>query len=193
MFKRFYEWILRLAASPHANLVLFVVAFAESFILPIPPDTVLAPMVMARPDRSWRSAAICVVASVLGGVVGYAIGFELEPVARWILIHSGHAAAEASVHAAFARYGVLVVLAGVAPLIPFPVITLSSGLAHFGFWPFLAAATVARSIRFAAVAAIVKRFGPSVLLMMERRLALVAGSVVVLGLVVFVAVKLVHS
>jgi membrane protein YqaA with SNARE-associated domain len=191
MLKRLYEWILRLAASRHAGLVLFVVAFGESFILPLPPDTVLAPMVLARPDRAWRNTAICVTGSVLGGMVGYYIGFSLEPVARWILVHSGHAGAEASIQAAFARYGVMVVLGGAAPIIPFPVITLSSGLAHFSLWQFAVAAAVARAARFAAVTAIVERFGPRVLLITERRLALIAG-VVVLGLVVFAATKLVR-
>jgi membrane protein YqaA with SNARE-associated domain len=192
MLKRLYEWTLRLAGSRHAGLALFAVAFGESFVLPIPPDAVLAPMVLARPDRAWRNTAICVTGSVLGGLVGYYIGFSLEPVARWILIHSGHAGAEASVQAAFAKYGVVVVLAGVAPLIPFPVITLSSGLAHFSFWPFIVTATIARAGRFAAVTAIVKRFGPTVLLMMERRLVLIAGGVVVLGFLVFAATRLIH-
>lgn len=192
MLKRLYEWTLRLAASRHAGFALFLVAFGESFILPVPPDAVLAPMVLAKPDQAWRNTLICVTGSVLGGLVGYYIGFSLEPVARWILVHSGHAAAEASIQAAFARYGVLVVLGGVAPIIPFPVITLSSGLAHFSLWQFMVVAAIARAGRFAAVTAIAKRFGPSVLLMMERRLVLVVGCVIVLGLAVFAATKLIH-
>jgi membrane protein YqaA with SNARE-associated domain len=183
---------MRLSASPHAGLALFAVAFGESFILPIPPDAILAPMVLAKPDRAWRNTAICVAGSILGGLVGYYIGFALEPVARWILTHAGHGDAEAQVQAAFARYGVAVVLGGVAPLIPFPVITLSSGLAHFSLWQFCVAAIVARSVRFSAVTAIVKRFGPAVLLMMERRLALAAGTVVALGLALFAATRLIH-
>ena len=183
---------MRLAASRHAGWALFLVAFGESFVLPIPPDAVLAPMVLARPDRAWRSTAICVTGSVLGGIVGYYIGFALEPVARWILVHAGHAAAEAAIHAAFARYGVAVVLAGVAPVIPFPVITLSSGLAHFGFWPFIVTAAFARAVRFVAVTAVVKRFGPAVLMMMERRLALVALGLTVLAIAAFAATKLIR-
>jgi len=191
MLKRLYDWALRLASSRHAGVALFLVAFGESFILPFPPDAVLAPMVLARPDRAWRNTAICVAGSVLGGAVGYYIGFALEPVAHWILIHSGHAAAEGEIHAAFAKYGVIVILAAVAPVIPFPVITLSSGLAHFSFLPFIAVAAAARTVRFAAVTAIVRRVGPGVLMMMERR-ALVVGGLVVLGLVVFAATRLVH-
>jgi membrane protein YqaA with SNARE-associated domain len=192
MLKRLYEWTLRLAASRHAGLALFLVAFGESFILPVPPDAVLAPMVLARPDRAWRNTAICVAGTILGGLVGYYIGYSLEPVARWILVHSGHAGAEASVQAAFAKYGVIVVLGGVAPIIPFPVITLSSGLAHFSLWQFCLAAIVARTVRFTAVTAIIRRFGPAVLLIMERRLVLVAGGVVVLVLVLFAATRLIH-
>ena len=193
MLKRLYEWTLRLAASRHASFALFVVAFGESFVLPIPPDAILAPMVLSRPDRAWRATAICIAGSVLGGVAGYYIGFALEPVAQWILSHSGHAGAEATIHAAFAKYGVIVVLAGVAPLIPFAVITLSSGLAHFSLWPFIVAATIARAGRFAAVTVIVKRVGPAMLMMMERRLALVAGCLVVLGLVVFALTRFIHA
>jgi membrane protein YqaA with SNARE-associated domain len=183
---------MRLSASRHAGFALFAVAFGESFILPVPPDAVLAPMVLARPERAWTNTAICVAGSILGGLVGYYIGFALEPVARWILVHLGHSGAEASIQAAFARYGVIVVLGGVAPLIPFPVITLSSGLAHFSLWQFCVAATIARTVRFTAVTAIVKRFGSAVLLLLERRLALAAGGVVALGLVVFAATRLFH-
>jgi membrane protein YqaA with SNARE-associated domain len=192
MLKRFYEWTLRLAASRHAGLALFLVAFGEAFILPIPPDAVLAPMVLAKPDRAWRATAICVAGSVLGGVVGYGIGSALQPVAHYILDHSGHADAEAAFKGAYASHGVLVVLAGAVPLIPFPVITLSSGLASLHFWPFVAAAVIARTIRFAAVTAIVRRFGPTVLLVLERRLALVSICVVLLGLIAFAAVRLLH-
>jgi membrane protein YqaA with SNARE-associated domain len=192
MLKRLYAWALRLASSRHAGVALFLVAFGESFILPVPPDALLAPMVLARPERAWRNTAICVAGSVLGGMVGYYIGFALEPVAHWILLHSGHAAAEGEIHAAFVKYGVIVILAAVAPLIPFPVITLSSGLAHFGFLPFIAVAAAARTVRFAAVTAIVRRVGPAVLMMMERRLALVVGCVLVVGLVVLVATRLHH-
>ena len=192
MLRRLYEWVMRLSASPHAGFALFAVAFGESFILPVPPDAVLAPMVLARPDRAWINTAICVTASILGGLVGYYIGFSLEPVARWILDHSGHSGAEASIQAAFAKYGVIVVLGGMAPLIPFPVITLSSGLAHFSLWQFCVAAIIARAVRFTAVTAIVKRVGPTVLLMMERRLALAAASVVGLGLILFAVTRLIH-
>jgi membrane protein YqaA with SNARE-associated domain len=192
MLRRLYEWVMRLSASPHARIALFLVAFGESFILPVPPDAVLAPMVLTRPERAWSNTALCIAGSLLGGLVGYYIGYSLEPVARWILVHSGHAAAESSIQAAYAKYGAFVVLGGMAPLIPFPVITLSSGLAHFSFWQFCLAAITARSIRFAAVTAIVKRFGPAVLLMLERRLVLAAGGVVALGLVLFVATRLLH-
>jgi len=192
MLKRLYEWTLRLAASRHASLALFIVACGESFILPLPPDAILAPMVLARPDRAWRTTAICVAGSVLGAAVGYYIGFTAKPVADWILTNTGHARAAAALHSAFTRQGVVVVLAGAFPLIPFPAITLSSGLAPFSFWPFMLLALIARTVRFAAVTVIVRRFGPTVFLMMERRLALVAGCIGVAGVIVFAMVRLSH-
>jgi membrane protein YqaA with SNARE-associated domain len=193
MLKRLYEWILRQAASRHANLALFIVSFGESFILPVPPDAILAPMVLARPERAWRATAICVAGSILGGLVGYYIGFALEPMARWILLHSGHLGVEASLQKAFAKYGVIVVFGGVAPLIPFAAIALASGLAHFNVWPFVVVAAIARTGRFALVTVIVKRVGPAVLMMMERRLALMAAGLVALGLVVFAVTRFTHT
>ena len=192
MLKRLYEWIMRLAASRHATVALFLLAFGESFIVPVPPDAMLAPMVLARPDRAWLNASVCAAGSVLGGIVGYVIGFALQPAAHWMLAHSGHGAAEPSIHAAFAKYGVAVILSGVVPLVPFPLITLSSGLAHFSLWQFVVAAAVARLARFFAIAAIVKRFGARVVLMMEQRLALAAACAIALTIAAVVVLELIH-
>lgn len=184
MFRRLYEWILRLSASRFATPVLFFLAFGESFILPIPPDAMLAPMILAKPDRAWQGAAVCAAGSVLGGLVGYYIGYALEPTAHWILAATGHAGAESQIQAAYAKWGLGVVMLGIAPLVPFPIITLSSGLAHFSFWQFALVSAFARTARFFAVTAIIKRLGPAAVLMLERRLLTVGLGL--LGLVVLV-------
>ena len=172
MLRRLYEWLMRLAASRHATLALALLAFGEAFIVPVPPDALLAPMVLARPGRAWLNTAVCIVGSVIGAVVGYYIGLTLQPVALSILALTGHASVAPRIMAAFAKYGVAVILAGVAPILPFPVITLSSGMAQLSLWQFILAASVARGLRFVALTAIVNRFGPAIVLAVERRLAL---------------------
>ena len=192
MLRRLYAWTMRLTASRHAALALAALAFAESSFFPIPPDVLLAPMILTRPERVWRYAAICAAASVVGGVAGYAIGYALAPVGHWLLAATGFPGAEVSLRAAFAHWGVgVILLQGLLP-IPYKLLTITSGLAHFTLWKFVAASTVVRSARFFGVAAVVRRFGPAVLPIVERRLALVAGVAAVLIIVAFIAVRLLH-
>ena len=110
MLRRLYDWVMRLSASPHAGWALFAIAFAESSFFPIPPDTLLAPMVLAKPQRAWRLAAIYTVGSVIGGVAGYAIGYSLGGVGHWLLAISGHPNGEVPLRAQFAKWGVGVIL-----------------------------------------------------------------------------------
>ena len=189
MLQRLYDNILRLAASRHALTSLFLLAFGESFIIPIPPDVLLAPLVLATPQRAWRIAAIGAIGSILGGLVGYYIGFALQPTAHWILAITGHAGAEPPIQAAYARWGFGVVLLGAAPLVPFPIITLSSGLARFSLWQFAVGITLARTVRFFVVTALIKRFGPGVVLIVKKRLLLFGLVVVVAAAVALAAVQ----
>jgi membrane protein YqaA with SNARE-associated domain len=192
MFKRLYDWVMRLAASRHASAALMVIAFAESSFFPIPPDTMLAPMVLARPEAAWRNAFICTAGSIVGGMLGYYIGYSLEPVAHWILALTGHPGAEASVQAMFARYGVAVILLGLVPVLPYKLITITTGLAHFSLWQFVLASCVTRTTRFFGVTFLVRRFGPGLLPIIERRLTLIAGCVAALAIAIFVVLKLTH-
>jgi membrane protein YqaA with SNARE-associated domain len=192
MLRRLYDWVMRLSASPHAGWALFAVAFAESSFFPVPPDTMLAPMVLARPENTWRYAAICAGGSIIGGMLGYAIGYSVAPVGHWLLAVTGHAGGEVPLRAQFAKWGVWVILLqGLLP-VPYKLITITTGLAHFTLWKFVAASCVTRSTRFFGVAALVRRFGPTLLPIIERRLALMAGIAVTLVVVVVVAVKLLH-
>lgn len=190
MLKGLYDWVMRLSGSRHAGWALACIAFAESSFFPVPPDVMLAPMVLARPDRAWRYAAICAASSVVGGMLGYLIGYALEPVGKAILAFFGETGGIAVLRQEFAKYGVAVILIqGLLP-IPYKLLTIASGLAHFTFWQFVAASAVTRSARFFGVAALVKRFGPGLLPVLERRLMLVGGVVVGLAVVVFIGVKL---
>src|SRR5688500_18763417 len=109
MFRKLYDWVMGLAGSRHAPAGLFAVSFAESSFFPIPPDVMLAPMVLARPDRAFVYAGICTAASVLGGILGYAIGYYLEPVGLWLLTVIGHADGKAMFQEWFDKWGLWVI------------------------------------------------------------------------------------
>jgi membrane protein YqaA with SNARE-associated domain len=180
---------MRLSGSRHAGFALFAIAFAESSFFPIPPDTLLAPMVLSRPELTWRYAAICTAGSIIGGMLGYAIGFSLEPVGHWLLAVTGHAGGEAQLRAGFAKWGVgVILLQGMLP-VPYKLVTITTGLAHFSLWQFVAASCATRGARFFGVSALVKRFGPAMLPAIEKRLVLVSSLVAVAVILVIVAVK----
>ena len=174
MLRRFYDRVLLLAASPRAPLWLALVSFAESSFFPVPPDALLVPMALARPDRAWRLAAICTVASVLGGMLGYLIGYAFYDAVALPLIRFYHMEAKADAFVAgFQQYGLWIILIkGLTP-IPYKIVTITSGLAHFGFGLFVAASAVTRGARFFLVAALLRQFGEPVREFIERRLTLV--------------------
>ena len=190
MLKGLYDWVMRLSGSRHAGIALACIAFAESSFFPVPPDVMLAPMVLARPERTWRYAAICAAASVIGGMLGYGIGRSLHGLAHQILDATGGGAAETWIEAHVKQSGVLLILGlGLLP-IPFKLITITSGLIPIPLWQLVAASIVTRSARFFGVAALVKRFGPGLLPVLEKRLMLVGGVVLALLVAVVIAVKL---
>ena len=189
MLRRLYNWLLKLAGTKHAEKVLAVVSFAEASFFPIPPDAMLIPMVLARPERAWRTAFICSVASVLGGFLGYAIGYYAQPLGQWILTLFGHPQGLEEFHDWFAKWGVGVIfMKGLTP-IPYKLVTIAAGLAQFSLIWFFVASALTRSLRFFAVAALVKRFGPEITELMEKRFYLVGTVVVGLLVAGIVAVK----
>ncbi|HEY0926438.1 YqaA family protein [Brevundimonas sp.] len=190
MLRKLYDWVFSLARSKHATKSLAVVSFAESSFFPIPPDVMLAPMILARPEKAYFYAGVCTVASVLGGIAGYAIGFFLTDVGLWLMSILGHSDGLDEFQHWFDRWGLAVILVkGLTP-IPYKLVTIASGLAAFSFPVFVAASVVTRGGRFFAEAWILKKWGPAMLEMVEKRLALwtVIGLVVLIG--AFAAVKL---
>src|SRR5690348_8292183 len=174
MLRRLYDRILALAASPRAEWWLAIVAFAESSFFPVPPDALLIPMVLARPRYAWRFAAICTVASVVGGALGYLIGYAVfDQLALPVLNFYGYGDRFASFQALYAQYGLWVILIkGLTP-IPYKIVTIASGAAKFDFAVFMAASLVTRGARFFLVAALLRLFGTPVRDFIERRLTLV--------------------
>lgn len=172
MLRRLYDWVMGLAASRHAPMALFLVSFAESSFFPIPPDVMLAPMVMARRERAYVYAAICTLASVLGGLLGYAIGYYLTPVGLWLLALLGHADGQAAFQAWYEQWGLWVILIkGLTP-IPYKLVTITSGLAHFSLPVFIGASIATRGARFMLTAFLLKRYGAVVQEQIEKRLML---------------------
>ena len=191
MLHRLYMRTLALAASPRALWWLAAVAFAESSFFPIPPDALLIPMALARPDRAWRFAAICTVASVVGGALGYLIGYAVfDQFARPLIDFYGYGDRFAAFQDLYARYGLWVILIkGLTP-IPYKIVTIASGAAKFNFTVFMAASTATRGARFFIVAALLRFFGTPMRDFIERRLTLVT-SLFAAGLVGgFLALKL---
>ncbi|MBU1375466.1 MAG: DedA family protein [Alphaproteobacteria bacterium] len=172
MFRKIYDWVMRLAASRHAPVSLAAISFAESSFFPIPPDVMLAPMVLARRDKAFQYAAICTIASVFGGLLGYAIGVWLEPVGRTILKVFGHPEGPAEFQKWFDQWGLWVILIKGATPIPYKLVTITAGLARFDLFTFVWASILTRGFRFFAVASILKYAGPAMLKEFERRLNL---------------------
>lgn len=190
MLRKLYDWVMGLAGSPRAPAALAVVSFAESSFFPIPPDVMLAPMVLARPQRAYLYALICTAASVVGGLLGYAIGVWLAPVGHQILAFFGHAQGEAEFHDWFARYGLWIILVkGLTP-IPYKLVTITAGLARFDLLTFVWASILTRGARFFLTAALLKNFGPAIRAEVERRLALYTaiGLVLLVGIVIVLKV-----
>lgn len=190
VLRKLYNSLIKLAAGRHAEAALAAVSFAEASFFPLPPDIMLIPMVLARPERAWRTAAICSLASVVGGFLGYAIGYYFQPLGHWILTLFGHPNGLEEFRAFFAKWGVAVIfIKGLTP-IPYKLVTIAAGLAQFSLLWFFVASAVTRSLRFFVVAGLVKHFGPEITEMMEKRFYLVSSIVVGVVVVGFVAAKL---
>ncbi|MBV9824651.1 MAG: DedA family protein [Alphaproteobacteria bacterium] len=174
MLQRLYARALEVAAGPNALWALILVAFAESSFFPIPPDVLLVPMVLAKPYRAWRYAAVCTVASVVGGLFGYAIGYFLfDAIGRPILEFYHAMDRYDALKTGFDQWGVwIIILKGMTP-IPYKLITIASGVAHFDLAAFVGASIISRSLRFFMVAALLWYFGDAARVFIERRLTLV--------------------
>lgn len=173
MLRALYDRILALAGHRHVERWLAAVSFTESSVFPVPPDALLLPMCLSRPERAWRYAAICTVASVLGGLAGYLLGFFLyETLAEPLLRAYGQEGALANFEAWFREWGVVAVLVmGLTP-IPYKAVTIAAGAAAFSPAAFILASLVARGLRFFLLAGLLRRYGTPMRDFVERRLAL---------------------
>lgn len=169
MFQRLYQWTLSLAQSPRAPWALGLIAFAESSFFPIPPDVILVPMALARPSKALFYAGICTIASVLGGIVGYGIGHLLyDTVGLWLIQLYGLASKAQTFQEQYQQYGAWVILIkGLTP-IPYKLVTIVSGLAHYNFAWFVALSIVTRGARFFLLAGILNRYGDPIRRLLDK-------------------------
>jgi membrane protein YqaA with SNARE-associated domain len=190
MLRRLYSWTMRLAEGPHALLALVAVSFAESSFFPLPPDTLLIPMVLAQRQRAFVLAFWCTVASVLGGMFGYAIGSLLyDSVGKWIVNLYGYGQSIETFRETYAQWGAwIILLKGLTP-IPYKLVTLASGFAGYNFGLFVLLSIVTRSLRFFLVAGLLYVYGEPIRGFLERRLEAVALGMVAVIISGFVIVK----
>jgi membrane protein YqaA with SNARE-associated domain len=188
LLRRLYDWCVGAAGEPHALWILTGVAFAESSFFPIPPDVMLVPMSLARPDRAFRIAAWCTLASVAGGIVGYGIGALLyDSLGAWLIHLYGYGNKVEAFRAAYAHWGAwIILLKGLTP-IPYKIVTITSGFAGYNFALFVGLSVVTRGTRFFVLAFLLNRYGESARHIIEKRLALwtsLFAAVLVIGIVV---------
>jgi membrane protein YqaA with SNARE-associated domain len=162
VFGPLYDYCRELAAHRHAPWYLGFISAIESIFFPVPTDVMLAPMALARPAAWWRYGVIAAVTSVMGGLVGYALGyFALEAVLPWIE-RVGYLDKYEAVQDQFSRYGVWIMFVAAFTPIPFKVFTLAGGAAAMPLLPFVIASLVGRSLRFLMVAGLVAWGGPKI-------------------------------
>ncbi|NND23027.1 MAG: DedA family protein [Silicimonas sp.] len=173
MLRRLYDWTISLSAHPRALWALGFVAFIESSVLPIPPDILIIPMIIAAPSRAWLIALVATVFSVLGGLFGYFIGAVLfDTVGQWVFDVYGKADAVEAFNQRFNDWGAWAVLvAGVTPF-PYKVITIMSGWTGLSIPVFIVASIVARGLRFFILAGLLWKFGPPIRIFIEKYLGL---------------------
>jgi len=190
MMRRLYDWMMRMAADKRAPWALALVSFIESSFFPIPPDVMLIPMVLSRRENAWWYATVATVASVVGGLLGYAIGYYFyAAVGLPILKFYGREHALDTFIDFVHTYGVpAVIIKGMTP-IPFKVVTIAAGVAQMDLVAFIGASIIARSMRFYLVAALLYFFGDPIRAFIERRLTLVTTVFVVVLVGGFVAIR----
>jgi membrane protein YqaA with SNARE-associated domain len=190
MLRRLYDWCIAAAGKPHASWIMGAVSFVESSVFPVPPDVMLIPLCLARPDRAYFYATVCTVTSVAGGVLGYVIGAYLyDSVGLWLMQLYGYGDNIEAFRQAYAEWGAwIIVLKGMTP-IPYKIVTIASGFAAYPIIPFIFLSFIARGMRFYLVAFLLHRYGPRAREIIEKRLGFwttVGALIVIVGFVIAV-------
>ena len=178
-----YAWVIRHAEGTYAWAIMAAIAFAESSFLPLPPDLMLVPMVLAHRNRAFHLAAWCTFWSVTGGLLGYAIGSLLyNSVGVWLINAYGMSADIQAFSNAYKHYAPLILLQGLTP-VPYKLITIAAGFAHMNIPLFMLLSAITRGTRFFGEATLLYFFGERVKILLDKYLevALVVFLVLVVG------------
>jgi membrane protein YqaA with SNARE-associated domain len=184
MLRRIYDWCINAAGKPRASWIMGIVSFAESSFFPVPPDVMLIPMSLARPDKAWFYATLCTVTSVAGGVLGYLIGAVLyDSVGHYLIQLYGYGDKVEAFREAYNEYGAwIILLKGLTP-IPYKIVTITSGFAGYNIFLFIGLSVIARGMRFYLLAFLLNRYGDRARAIIEERL----GFWVTIGTIVLIA------
>jgi membrane protein YqaA with SNARE-associated domain len=174
MLKGLYDGVIRLSKGKHALPALAAVSFAESSFFPVPPDVILVPMALANPEKARLYALVCTIASVLGGILGYAIGALLyDTVGHWLISAYGYGQGVEAFREAYAKWGAWIILIkGLTP-IPYKIVTIASGFAGYNLFAFIVLSTITRGLRFFIEAELLRIYGEPIRGFIEERLTLV--------------------
>src|SRR4249919_4042286 len=181
LLRRLYDWCIGAAHKPHAMWLMGAVSFAESSFFPVPPDVMLIPMALARPERAYVMAFWCTVTSVAGGLLGYLIGALLyDSIGLWLIQLYGYGNKVEAFREAYAQWGGwIILLKGLTP-IPYKIVTIASGFAGYNVFLFVLLSIVARGMRFFLLAFLLNRYGAQARLIIEKRLGFWVGAAAVL-------------
>lgn len=188
MLRRLYDWTMSLAARKSAEVWLAVIAFVESSVFLVPADVLYLPMALARPERAYRYALVATVASVLGGIAGWMLGFyAYETLAKPILEMYGKLDAFEAMRGSASADAILLLLitSGLAHLPPIKIVTILSGAVGVNIWLFIVSAIVARGARFFFLAWLLRRYGEPIRDFIEKRLGLIAGAAAVVLILLY--------
>ncbi len=190
MLRRLYDWVLHWAQTPYGAWALFALAFCESSFFPVPPDILLIALAVGVPKKSLRYAAICSVGSVLGGCLGYLIGWQFMAAIGDRIIAFYHLADKVALIAdLFRRYDAWAIgIAGFTP-IPYKVFTIAAGMFQINFPVFLLASAVSRSARFFIIGGLIHIFGPAIQAFIDRYFNILAVTFTVLLVAGFILIK----
>lgn len=178
MLRRLYDWTMSLASKKSAEVWLAVIAFVESSVFLVPADVLFLPMALAKPERSYRYALVATVASVLGGIAGWALGyFAYETVARPVLEFYGKLDQfeQMKSYVTYETILLLLVTSGLAHLPPIKIVTILSGVIHVSLPLFIVSAIIARGARFLFLAWLLRRYGEPIRHFIEKRLGQIVG------------------
>lgn len=196
MLRSLYNWTLSLAARKSAEVWLAVIAFIESSVFLVPADVLFLPMALARPTRAYRYATVATIASTLGGIAGYFLGyFAYEVFAKPILAFYGKLESFEALKACTSEdtLVMLLVTSGLAHLPPIKIVTILAGVAQVSFIFFVLSCIIARGARFFALAWALQRFGEPIKSFIEKRLGLIAGLAAAILIALYLAVKYLGS